>query len=235
MVRPVKQLDIVAIVPARRGSKRLPRKNTLPLAGKPLIQWTLDAVKASATADLIVVTSDDEEVLNIAASNGVMTILRPDYLASDAAATVDVVLHVLDTLKAKNLSAKRVMLLQPTSPLRRAEHIRAAIKRMDEVGASSIISVCEMEHSPLWSNTLPDDGRMDDFIEPDLKGKRSQDFSVYYRLNGAIYIVDTSEFLVKKDFFLDNCYSFCMPKDASVDIDSEYDLLIADAFLRSRK
>ncbi|SDL48107.1 N-acylneuraminate cytidylyltransferase [Modicisalibacter muralis] len=225
------QLDIVAIVPARGGSKRLPRKNILPLAGKPLIQWTLDAAKASGVISLVVVTTDDDDVLDIADRARVETIRRPDELASDTATTVDTVLHALDTLAEQGITSRRVMLLQPTSPLRRVQDIKAAVERMDATGASSVISVCEMEHPPLWCNTLPRDGSLDEFLKPVMEGRRSQDLPVFYRLNGAIYLVDTNKFHHQKTFGVTPSFSIIMDKKASIDIDDDFDFLVAGAFL----
>lgn len=225
------QLDIIAIVPARGGSKRLPRKNILFLAGKPLIQWTLDAAKASGVIDLIVVTTDDDEVLDIADRARVKAIRRPDELASDTATTVDTVLHALDTLAEQGTTARRIMLLQPTSPLRRAQDIKAAVERMDTNGANSVISVCEVEHPPLWCNTLPRDGNLDEFIKPGTEGQRSQDLPVFYRLNGAIYLVEADEFSRQKSFDISPSFSIIMDKKTSIDIDDDFDFLIAGAFL----
>ena len=220
--------DIVAIVPARGGSKRLPRKNVLELAGKPLIQWTLDAAKSSGVIDLVAVTSDDTEVLEVAGRNeGVRLIQRPESLASDTATSVDAVLHALRVLEEQGVTCKRVMLLQPTSPLRRPEDIRAAVDRMDSTGAASVVSVCQMEHSPLWANILPESGSMDDFFNPEMKGTRSQDLPVYYRLNGAIYIVEVDRFLQSEEFTPAPCYSLVMNPVSSIDIDEEYDFELA--------
>lgn len=227
------QLDIIAIVPARGGSKRLPRKNILPLVGKPLIEWTLDAAKASGVIDLIVVSTDDDDVLDIADRAQVKAIRRPDELASDTATTVDTVLHTLGTLAEQGTTARRIMLLQPTSPLRGVGDIRAAVERMDTTGANSVISVCEVEHPPLWCNTLPRDGSLDDFIKPGTEGKRSQDIPVFYRLNGAIYLVEVNEFIRQKSFDIAPSFSIVMDKKASIDIDDDYDLLIAEALLGS--
>lgn len=224
-------LDIIAIVPARGGSKRLPRKNILPLGSKPLIQWTLDAAKASGVIDLVVVTTDDDDVLEIADQAQVETIRRPDELASDTATTVDTVLHALDTLAKRGITARRVMLLQPTSPLRGAGAIRAAVERMNDTGANSVISVCEVEHPPLWSNTIPENGSLDDFMKPGTEGRRSQDLPTFYRLNGAIYLVAVDEFYRHESFLVTPSFSIIMNREESVDIDDDYDLLIAEASL----
>jgi len=224
-------LDIIAIVPARGGSKRLPRKNVLPLGGKPLIQWTLDAAKASKVIDRIVVTTDDDAVLEIADQSQVEAIRRPDELASDTATTVDTVLHALDSLAERGITARRMLLLQPTSPLRGAGDIRAAVERMNATGANSVISVCEVEHPPLWCNTIPRDGSLDDFMKPGTEGRRSQDLPTFYRLNGAIYLVEMGEFRRHESFLVAPSFSIIMSREASVDIDDGYDLLIAEASL----
>jgi|25_taG_2_1085351.scaffolds.fasta_scaffold04031_2 CMP-N-acetylneuraminic acid synthetase len=230
MIIETKELDIVAIIPARGGSKRLPRKNVLPLAGKPLIQWTLEAAKQSGVVDLIAVTSDDDEILEVAGkNNGVKLINRPAQLATDTATSVDAVLHALGVLEEDGYNAKRVLLLQPTSPLRRAEDIRLAVKRMDDTGAASVISVCELEHSPLWANTLPEDGRMDGFLPDNTEGKRSQDFPIFFRINGAIYLFRRYEWAVKKSFFIEPCFSLVMRKKESIDIDDEFDFFVAES------
>ena len=227
-------LDIVAIVPARGGSKRLPGKNMLPLAGKPLIQWTLDAAKASGVIDLILATSDDAAVLDLARRQEVMTITRPENLATDTATTIDAVLHALSTLESKGYTAQRVMLLQPTSPLRTADDIRNAVTRMDDTGAASVVSVCEMEHSPLWANTLPTDGNMDDFLPHELLKKRSQDLPTYYRLNGTVYLATREALACQGNFFVPPCFALVMLPSSSVDIDTANDFAFAEFCLQQK-
>lgn len=228
-----KEIDIVAIVPARAGSKRLPRKNVLPLGNKPLIQWTLDAAKASGVIDLIVVTSDDTEVLSIAEKSAVKTIVRPEHLATDTSTTIDVILHTLEALRSENIYPKRVMLLQPTSPLRTAEDIKGAVKKMESTNAASVISVCTTEHSPLWCNTLDDNGCMDNFLPPEIINKRSQDLPIYYRLNGAIYLILTEKLITKKSFFTIKSFAFLMKRENSVDIDNIFDFNFAKQLILS--
>lgn len=225
---PSKELGILAIVPARAGSKRLPRKNALPLGGKPLIQWTFDAAKQSGVIDLIAVTSDDDEVLDIAISNGLVALRRPDYLASDYATSIDVVTYTLDILARRGITAKHVMLLQPTSPLRRPEDIQAAVRKIHDSGAASVISVCEMEHSPLWSNTLPKNDCMDSFLCPEHWFTRSQDLPIYYRLNGAIYLCRASCMSKQNTFFLAPSKALAMHQRVSIDIDDAFDLELCE-------
>ncbi len=207
----------LAIIPARGGSKRLPRKNLLPLQGKPLIEWTIESALQSAYIDDVCVTSDDNEVLKIAKNTGCLTIERPDYLANDTATTFDAVKHTIEDLSE---NYEYIVLLQPTSPLRTAMHIDEAINLLNTKLADAIISVCEMEHSPLWSNTLPNDGSMKNFLSDNVL-KRSQDLEKYYRLNGALYICRTKHLLQEKTFFIsDNIFAYVMDGDSSVDIDT---------------
>ncbi len=221
----------LAIIPARGGSKRLPRKNVLDLAGKPLITWTIEAGLQSKYFDKVIVTSDDDEILAIAKEFGSETIKRPDELASDTATSFDAIKHTIDNVESYDY----IVLLQPTSPLRNFEHIDAAIELLENKKADAIISVAEMDHSPLWSNTLPEGGSMNAFIRDEVKNKRSQDLEPYYKLNGAIYICDTSKLLKEKSFFIhDNIFSYKMDKENSIDIDELIDLKLADLIIREK-
>jgi CMP-N,N'-diacetyllegionaminic acid synthase len=214
----------LAIIPARGGSKRLPRKNLLDLCGKPLIAWSIEAALKSKYISKVIVSSDDEEILNIAKEYKADFIKRPDELASDTATTFDALKHTLKNVGKYDY----VVLLQPTSPLRSEKHINEAIELLKEKNADAIISVCEMEHSPLWSNTLNEDLNMSNFLRDEVLNKRSQDLPKYYRLNGAIYICKTEELLENKGFFIkENIYDYKMDKKHSVDIDEEIDFIIA--------
>ena len=214
----------LAIIPARGGSKRLPRKNLLDLCGKPLIAWSIEAALKSKYISKIIVSSDDEEILNIAKEYKADFIKRPDELASDTATTFDALKHTLENVGKYDY----VVLLQPTSPLRSEKHIDEAIELLKEKNADAIISVCEMEHSPLWSNTLDENLDMSNFLRDEVLNKRSQDLPKYYRLNGAIYICKTDKLLENKGFFLkENIYAYKMNKKHSVDIDEEIDFIIA--------
>lgn len=231
MTEPHYNVDILAVVPARAGSKRLPRKNILDLHGKPLIRWTLEAAIESKVIDLLVISSDDDAILAEGEQLGIRTVRRPEYLASDTATTFDVLVHTLDLLAKDGVRPARLMLLQPTSPLREAQDIRDVVRCMDDTNADSIISVCPCEHSPLWSNILGAEGQMDDFLRPELLNKRSQDLPIYYRLNGAIYMAKTKNFLQASGFFMPNSRAHVMPVDKSVDIDTYMDLKRCEFFL----
>jgi CMP-N,N'-diacetyllegionaminic acid synthase len=221
----------LAIIPARGGSKRLPRKNVLDLCGKPLIAYTIEAGLKSRYIDKVLVTSDDDEILAISEKFGAETIKRPDELATDTATTFDAVHHTIDNFEKYDY----VVLLQPTSPLRDEKHIDEAIELLKKKKADSIISVCEMDHSPLWSNTLPNDGNMNNFLRDEVLNKRSQDLEKYYRLNGAIYICQSDKLLEEKRFFLkENIFAYVMDRKSSIDIDDEIDFKMAQTIKESK-
>ena len=217
----------LAIVPARGGSKRLPRKNVLELSGKPLIAYSIEAALKSKYIDKVVMASDDEEILNISKQFGSDTIKRPDELASDTATSFDAIKHVLENVKEFDY----IVLLQPTSPLRNEKHIDEAIKLLESKKADAVVSVCEMDHSPLWSNSLDDSLSMKNFVIDEVLNKRSQDLEKYYRLNGAIYICKTDKLLEEKSFMLkDNIFAYVMDRKSSIDIDDEIDFKIAQFY-----
>ena len=226
-----KNKTFLAIIPARGGSKRLPRKNVLDLCGKPLIAWSIEAGLKSHYIDKVVVTSDDDEILDISKKYGADTIKRPDELASDTSTTFDAIKHTIDNLNSYDY----VVLLQPTSPLRDEKHIDEAIEFLEKKKAEAIVSVCEMEHSPLWSNTLDDSLSMKGFLRDEVLNKRSQDLEKYYRLNGAIYICKIKKLLEEKSFFFKgDIFAYVMDRKSSIDIDEEIDYELAKIIKESK-
>ncbi len=227
-----KNKTFLAIIPARGGSKRLPRKNILDLRGKPLIGWSIEAALKSKYIDKVVVTSDDNEILSIAKQFGCSTIKRPERLASDTATTFDAIKHTIEHMKRYDY----IILLQPTSPLRDYKHIDNAIKLLESKKANAIVSVTEMDHSPLWSNTLSEDKNMNNFLRDEILNKRSQDLEIYYRLNGAIYICQTQKLLEEKSFFLkDSIFAYEMDRKSSVDIDEEIDFRFTELLIKEEE
>ena len=220
--------NFLAIIPARSGSERLPDKNKLNLCGKPLISWTIEAAKRSKYINKIAVSSDDSEILKIAKESSVEIIVRPDEFASNTATSVDVIKHSLEILDRYEY----VILLQPTSPLRNYRHIDESIKFLKQKNADAIISVCETDHNPLWSNTLDRNLSMSNFIENEQSNKRSQDLEKFYRLNGAIYICKTKNLLEENTLFIKkNIFAFLMDKKSSIDIDDKLDFEIATIYM----
>jgi len=223
--------SFLAIIPARGGSKRLPGKNIMPLNGKPLICWTFEAANKSKYISDIAISSDCSEIIETVKKCGAeVHFKRPKEIATDSASTIEVILHTIAFYKKElNKVYDYIILLQPTSPLRKTMHIDESIDLLFSKNADAIISVCETEHSPLWCNTLRDDLNLDNFLSPDVINKRSQDLQTYYRINGAIYICKTEKVEAEKKLFLDkNVFAYVMPKNASIDIDDEMDFKLAE-------
>jgi len=226
-----KNKTFLAIIPARGGSKRLPRKNILELDGKPLIAYSIEAALNSKYIDRVVVSSDDSEILEVSQKFGSTILKRPDSLATDTSSTFDAIHHTLENYNSYDY----IILLQPTSPLRTTKHIDEAIELLERKRADAIISVTQMEHSPLWSNTLDKYGSMRNFISDEIRNKRSQDLEAHYRLNGAIYICQKDRLLNEKCFFIqDNIYAYQMGNESSIDIDEEIDFKLAKLYMEKK-
>ncbi|HEY3308698.1 MAG TPA: acylneuraminate cytidylyltransferase family protein [Desulfuromonadaceae bacterium] len=226
---------ILAVIPARGGSKRLPRKNVALLAGKPLIAWSIEAANGSKYVDEVMVTTDDDEIATASHIHGAtVPFLRPKELATDTATTFDVIEHVIGFYKNELLKCYDiVLLLQPTSPLRTSKDIDDAIQYLVQKNADAIVSVCETDHSPLWANVLPDDLSMAGFIRDEVKNKRSQDLETCYRLNGAIYLCNIERLLSERTLLIsNNIFGYVMQKEKSVDIDSIIDLKLCELLMK---
>lgn len=222
---------ILAVIPARAGSKRLPNKNILPLVDKPLIAWTIESAIESKIFDEIMVSTDGSEIADIAKKFGAtVPFVRSESLASDIATSVDVVLDVLQKYSYLGKDFDVVVLLQPTSPLRSSQDILAAIDLFYEKSASSLLSVCEVDHPSQWCNKLDPSLSMDNFMRND-QASRSQDFEKEYRINGAVYVIDIKKFLIEKKFIMKPSFAYVMPRSRSIDIDEEVDFKIASVLL----
>ena len=228
----------LGVITARGGSRRLPKKNVLDLAGKPLIGWTIEAALRSKYIDELIVSTEDAEIAEISRSHGAnVPFTRPQELSADDVHPVDVVIHAVNYfIHELEKEFEYVAFLQPTSPLRNEHDIDEAIEFMFSTKADAVVSVCEADHSPLWYNTLSENLSMKNFLRDDLKGKMSQDLPTYYRLNGAIYICKVKRLLKENTFFLkDNIFAFVMDVKKSVDIDSLVDFKLAEILMQTNK
>lgn len=224
-------LNNIAIIPARSGSKGLPDKNIRELNGKPLLAYSIEAAVKSKMFAQIMVSTDSTKYAEIARQFGAdVPFLRSRENSSDAASSWDVVREVLESYKKLDKQFDTVCLLQPTSPLRNATDIRSAYDVFVTKKASAVIGVCETDHSPMWCNTLPNNLSMNKFISASANMPR-QKLDKYYRINGAIYIVNVKKLENRIDIY-SNSYAFIMPRERSVDIDTEFDFVIAEAVLR---
>jgi CMP-N,N'-diacetyllegionaminic acid synthase len=222
----------IAIIPARGGSKRLPGKNIKLLAGKPLIAWTIDAALDSKVFDHVFVSTDCDEIAQISKSFGAeVPFLRPAELATDEATTNDVIAHLVEWFeKEYDKDVTTVAILQPTSPLRNAQHIQEAFEVMKDKHAKAVISVCELEYPIQFCNKLADDGSMNGFIKKS-DMKRTQDLEPYYRLNGAIYFFSRDYVNKLSELYSEGTYSYQMSSRSSVDIDTEGDFSLAEYYI----
>ena len=226
---------MIAIIPARGGSKGVPQKNIKILDGKPLIAYTIEAAIESQIFEKIIVSTDDEDIAIVAEKYGAeIPFLRPDDISGDHSSSDDAIIHALNFYKAKGLFYEEVCKLQATSPLRTAAHIKRAYLLLKEKNADFVVSVCECEHSPLWSGVMTSDNRLDDFISESAKRACRQDLPSYFRLNGAIYMGKTEKFLENKSFLGCNTYGFVMSQEESVDIDSMLDFQFAELIIRNQ-
>lgn len=222
--------SVLGVIPARGGSKRLPRKNLRPLGGKPLIAWTIEAARGSRYLDRVVLSSDDAEIIRVARQwNCEAPFVRPAELASDEAAGVGPVLHALEMLPDYAL----VALLQPTSPLRTAADLDACIEACVERGAPACVSVRAADQNPYWMFTL-DAGRK---LKPLMGGKlpeRSQDLPPVYLLNGAVYVARTGWLREHRNFISPQTIAHVMPAERSADIDEARDFEYVESLIRAR-
>ena len=226
----IKDKKVLGIIPARSGSKDLPRKNILPLAGKPLIVWTIEAANGSKYIDRCIVSTDGEKIAEVAEKyGGNVPFMRPVKLATDESTSESVILHAIDALPQKY---DMIILLQPTSPLRTSENIDKALDLMLERGAPAIVSVVKTEHPPEWSFRLRNNLQMSELAVKLERGKRRQDYPPTYQLNGAIYAAETHYYLQKRTFIMENTLAFIMPPESSVDINSRLDLRIAELIMK---
>lgn len=223
----------LAVIPARSGSKGLKDKNIRALNGKPLLAYSIEAAKRSGKFQTIHVSTDSERYADIARQYGAdIPFLRGAELSSDSASTWDAVRFVLKEYARRGEEFETVMVLQPTSPLRTESDIIGAFAFFDAKQANMISSVCEMEHSPLWSNTLPEDLSMKDFEDERLAFLPRQELPVYYRENGAIYLVRTEYLFSAANIYRDRCYAYIMDAEHSIDIDGEFDFMVAEMMMK---
>jgi CMP-N,N'-diacetyllegionaminic acid synthase len=223
-------LSVLAIVPARGGSKGIPRKNIRPLAGLPLIGWTLRAARASRYIDRLILSSEDEEIIRIAQELGCeIPFRRPRELAQDSTPGIDPVLHAITSLPGYDI----VVLLQPTSPLRLEADIDACIERMINSGSPVCVSVREAVDHPYWCYASAADGKLRPFVTlPEGAFARRQDLPRAFTPNGAVYVAKTDWLVNSRSFMTEQTIGLEMPEARSLDIDTEEDLAVAESRLR---
>lgn len=226
-------MSVVALIPARGGSKGIPRKNLRMVAGKPLLAHSIAAAMSSELIDRTFVSTEDEEIAAVARSLGAEVITRPPSLATDTAQNDVVSAHALNVMRASGLSTEILVLLQPTSPLRTALNIDECIAGLRASGANSAMSICPVSHHP--SKCVV---RAGDLVSPytnemEFEARR-QDLPSVYRQNGAIYAVRVDAFLFRQRFYCPPCFGYLMGADVSIDVDQEADVAEVDIILAEK-
>lgn len=231
-------MEIVGIIPARGGSKGLPRKNILPLGGRPLISYTIEAALKSKI-NRTIVSTEDKEIAEIARECGAeVPFLRPKKLATDTASSLSVILHALNYLEKKERYYSDVIVfLQPTSPFRTYKHINEALEMFFSSDVDSVISVCETEYHPYYMYWRKMNGKLEEFVKIKNKPLRRQDLPTIYRINDAIVITKREYFKkVRKNspcFNPKSVKGYIMDRISSVDINDKFDFLLAEFIMKS--
>lgn len=227
----MRQKKNIAIITARSGSKGLPDKNIKLLMGMPLIAYSIIAAQKSQCFHKIFVSTDSSTYAEIAMHYGAdASFLRSEKTSSDTAGSWDVIREVIEEFVRRGETYDRIMLLQPTSPLRSPDDIKKSFQLMELKDANSIVSVTATDHSPLWCNTLPEDLSMEFFRDERYCDLPRQMLPTYYRVNGAIYLVTYSE-LYDSKMLRKKSYAYIMPQERSIDIDTEFDFTLAELIL----
>lgn len=230
-----KEKSILAVVPARGGSKGIKRKNIVALGGKPLIAWTIDEAKKSKYIDRLIVSTEDLEIAEVAKKNGAeVPFLRPKNLAKDETSTFDTIIDLIHKLEAKGEIYDYLLLLQPTSPFRTCEHIDVAIRELiDQNKHDALISICELEIPLQWIRHINSHKSIYKHISYDISTHyQRQSFDTSYRLNGALYIINVKSFKKHETFEPEGLtMGYVMSTESSIDIDEPKDLMLAEHYI----
>jgi CMP-N,N'-diacetyllegionaminic acid synthase len=225
----IRDKSVLAVIPARGGSKGLPNKNILDFAGKPLIAWSIEAASGSKYIDRFILSTDSQEIANVAKQyNCEVPFIRPRKLATDDANGNDVMLHVIELIDG---NYDILLFLQPTSPLRITDDIDHALEVMVHEKASALVSVCKSSKPLHWHHTIENDGTLKPVYPHNVIATNRQDQAPTYIPNGALYIASTNDFKDAKTFYTDSTLAYIMPPERSVDIDSLIDFYTAEALI----
>ena len=222
---------MLGLIPARKNSKGIPHKNIALLCGRPLIAWTIDAALQSTSIEQVIVSTDCTEIARIAEEHGAeVPFMRPAELARDDTPGIEPVLHACEQIPDR----EHVVLLQPTSPLRTAEHLEAAIQRYREQKADFLVSTTVPKHHPNWLFHESENGYLAKLNGDPLITHRQQ-LERCLALNGAIYIANRQKLLASRTFLTASTISYEMSPEDSIDVDSPSDLIVCEALLNHRR
>jgi len=223
--------SVVALVPARGGSKGVPGKNVRELGSKPLVAWPIDVAQATASVDRTIVSTDDEEIAAVAREYGAEVSMRPDRLAGDDSLVVDTVRYTVETLQDESDPPGTVVMLEPTTPFRRPEDVEACLDRLAEPGVDSVATFTEAAVNPhrTWQ---VEDGRPETFLPEATPWQPRQALPAAYQLNGAVYAFDVDAVSDEGPSLLfGEPAAVVMEPTRSLDIDTELDFAVAEQLL----
>ena len=222
---------VLALIPARGGSKGIKDKNIVDLCGKPLLAYTVEAAVQSSYIDDVVVTTDSQVIADVAVKYGAQVpFMRPEHLAQDTSTTLEAVLHAIEELRKQRKDYDVLVLLQPTAPLRDAKDIDEAMEVFVANNRAPLVSVSEADDHPILMRTITEAGKLHNLLNVGSTCRR-QDMPQIYRVNGSIYINNVME-INDSTSFNDNCIPYIMEKEHSIDIDEMIDLRIAEEYLK---
>lgn len=226
--------SVLALLTARGGSKGVPGKNIKPLAGKPLIAWSVEAARGSRYVDRVLVSTDSDDIAAAAVSAGAEApFRRPTELAGDLSKQEDAILHAMDWVERHDRAYDILLVLTPTAPLRDAAEIDAATELLARHPlARAVFSVRRCDHSPLFANRLPADGSMAGFVPHDLRLKNRQELPTYYQLSGSVALAHWDHFKIEGSFLTSATYAYVTDSRKGLDIDTMADFLLAEIYMR---
>jgi len=231
-----KEKTKLCVMLARGGSKGVPGKNIQLMLGKPLIYYTIKAVQESGVFDRFILSTDSQEIADIAKGYGVeVPFLRPKELAQDDSSSLDGIEHALKWIEKNDKRYDYVQYIFPTLPLRTHEDIRGGIDLLIAKKADMVIGVSEANHLSCLINVLPDDHSMKGFIKPESWGKNRQQLAREYWINGAIYVGKWDIFYEKRPWYEQNTFAYIMPPERSIDIDLPIDFKLAELLLKEQE
>lgn len=228
-------MRVLAIIPARGGSKGLPGKNIKPLCGKPLIGWTIEQAQQSKYIDEIFVSTDSQEIADVAETFGVsVPDLRPAELAGDTATSASFVIYTIEKLKAEGKEFDYIILLEPTSPLRTAQDIDSSIEILkNNLEVQSVVGVCKAECAhPAFMVRIDNNGLLAPYLDQ-MRAVRRQDIGDLYYFEGTVYVSTIDAFLEKESFYHDKTLPYIVPKSRAFEIDDQEDWFIVESIIKN--
>lgn len=225
---------MIAIIPARGGSKGLPGKNIKPLNGLPMIGYAIREAQKSEYISDIIVSTDSPDIANVAEELGAsVPFLRPEELAGDTSSAIDVYIYTIERLNVDfGYNIENFTVLQPTSPLRTTEDIDGTLGTFFDQQAESVISVTEAAHPPVWAKKIDEKGILRNYFPEYASNQNRQEINIAYMPNGAVFVFNYPKLKTEYGYYFEKTYPFIMPAERSVDVDTLLDFEFAEFLMK---